>query len=218
MIEVLVVDGDPMVARVHSDFVDRTPGYAVTGRAHTAAQAVTETQRLEPDLVLLDVHLPDRSGHDVLADLRDAAPELDVLVTSQAIPDPEGRAVPGGAVHHLAKPFSYDDLQHELATYTQSYAGMGGKHADEADPMHGHRGAHAARVLPTGFSPEALQLVGDALRAEREDISAAELARLLALSRVSARRYLDHLVETGSADVRERRGEVDHPEQRYRWR
>ena len=62
MIEVLVVDEDVMLARVHSGFVDRTPGFTVTGRAHTAAQTCAESLRLEPDLVLLDVHLPDRSG------------------------------------------------------------------------------------------------------------------------------------------------------------
>ena len=66
MIEVLIVDDDFMVARIHPGFVQRTPGFTVTGVAHTGAQALVEAERLQPDLVLLDVYLPDVSGLDLL--------------------------------------------------------------------------------------------------------------------------------------------------------
>jgi response regulator of citrate/malate metabolism len=215
VIEVLVVDEDVMLARVHSDFVDRTPGFTVTGRAHTATQTLAEGRRLEPDLVLLDVHLPDRSGVDVLAELREAAPEVDVLVTSQTWPRLDERTIPGGMVHQLPKPFSYADLRERLDELRTTYAGMGGKHADdgESDP-----GVTGAAGLPAGFSAETLKLVGDALLAERSDLSAAEVARLLALSRVSARRYLEHLVETGEAAATTRYGDLGRAERRYRRR
>ena len=80
MIEVLVVDDDFMVARIHTGFVERTPGFTVTGTARTGAEALEAAARLQPDLVLLDVYLPDVSGLDLLGDLREAAPEIDVLV------------------------------------------------------------------------------------------------------------------------------------------
>ena len=213
MIEVLVVDEDVMLARVHSGFVDRTPGFTVTGRAHTAAQTCAESRRLEPDLVLLDVHLPDRSGLDVLAELRDAAPEVDVLVTSETRPHVDERAVRGGMVHQLPKPFSYDDLRERLDELRTTYAGMGGKHADDHEPG---PGVAEAPGLPAGFSAATLRLVSDALLAERGDLSAAEVARLLALSRVSARRYLEHLVETEEAEATTRISDLGRAERRYR--
>ena len=126
MIEVLIVDDDFMVARIHTGFVERTPGFTVTGVAHTGAEALVEAERLQPDLVLLDVYLPDVSGLDLLGALREAAPEVDVLVISAAREaDTVRRALRGGIVHYLMKPFSYDDLRVRLEHYQQAYAGHG---------------------------------------------------------------------------------------------
>ena len=55
-------------------------------------------------------------------------------------------------------------------------------------------------------------------RQETADVSAAEAASLLEISRVSARRYLEHLTETGKVEVALRYGEVGRPERRYAWR
>ncbi|MEO5710957.1 MAG: response regulator [Nocardioidaceae bacterium] len=219
MIEVLVVDDDFMVARIHTGFVGRTPGFTVTGVAHSGAEALVEAERLQPDLVLLDVYLPDVSGLDLLGALREAAPEVDVLVISAAREaDTVRRALRGGIVHYLMKPFSYDDLRVRLEHYQQAYAGLSSDEADQAsvDRVFGLRGGD--KRLPKGFSPETLRLVEDTLRLEAADVSAAEAAGLLGIARVSARRYLEHLVETGKVEVSLRYGEVGRPERRYTWR
>ena len=221
MIEVLIVDDDFMVARIHTGFVERTPGFTVTGVAHTGAQAVLDAERLQPDLVLLDVYLPDVSGLDLLGALREAAPEVDVLVISAAREaDTVRRALRGGIVHYLMKPFSYDDLRLRLEHYQQAYAGLSSEQADQADVDRVFGVAGPDRRLPKGFSPETLRLVEESLRAETasSDVSAAEAAALLGISRVSARRYLEHLAETGKVEVTLRYGEVGRPERRYAWR
>ena len=219
MIEVLVVDDDFMVARIHTGFVERTPGFTVTGVAHTGAQALAEAERLQPDLVLLDVYLPDVSGLDLLGALREAAPEVDVLVISAAREaDTVRRALRGGIVHYLMKPFSYDDLRVRLEHYQQAYAAMAGEQTDQADVDRVFGVSGADKRLPKGFSAETLRLVEDTLRQETADVSAAEAASLLGISRVSARRYLEHLAETGMVEVALRYGEVGRPERRYAWR
>jgi response regulator of citrate/malate metabolism len=222
VIEVMVVDDDFMVARIHTGFVERTPGFTVTGVAHTGADALAEAERLQPDLVLLDVYLPDVSGLDLISGLRDAAPEVDVLVISAAREaDTVRRALRGGIVHYLMKPFSYDDLRVRLEHYQQAYAGIAGEQADQADVDRLFGVAGADKPLPKGFSAETLKLVEDTLRqvpGDARDLSAAEAAHLLGISRVSARRYLEHLNETGKAEVTLRYGEVGRPERRYAWR
>jgi response regulator of citrate/malate metabolism len=222
VIEVLIVDDDFMVARIHTGFVERTPGFAVTGVAHTGAQAIAQAERLQPDLVLLDVYLPDVSGLDLLSGLREAAPEVDVLVISAAREaDTVRRALRGGIVHYLMKPFSYEDLRLRLEHYQQAYAGIAGDQADQADVDRLFGVAGAEKRLPKGFSAETLRLVEDTLRnAPREaaDLSAAEAASLLGISRVSARRYLEYLNDTGKVEVSLRYGEVGRPERRYSWR
>ena len=234
MIEVLVVDDDFMVARIHTGFVERTPGFTVTGVAKNGAEALEATTRLQPDLVLLDVYLPDVSGLDLLGDLRAAAPEVDVLVISAAREaETVRKALRGGIVHYLMKPFSYDDLRLRLEHYQQAYAAMAGEHTEQADVDRVFNISPAERRLPKGFSAETLKLVENTLRSrsgnrsgrrpgdrsgEDEDLSAAETASLLGISRVSARRYLEHLTDTGKLEVSLRYGEVGRPERRYAWR
>lgn len=225
MIRVLVVDDDFMVARIHTGFVQRTEGFEVVGVAHTGATALAEVERLEPDLVLLDVYLPDTTGLDLLQAMRERVPELDVLViTAAREAETVRRALRGGIVHYLIKPFSYDDLRERLEHYRHAYRGLAGS-ATEAEQAEVDRvfglAAAAGRPearLPKGFSAETLRLVAQGLREAGTDLSAAEAAEQLGLSRVSARRYLEHLVETGKAEVRLRYGEVGRPERRYLWR
>ena len=69
---------------------------------------------------------------------------------------------------------------------------------------------------PSAEAVENLQLVLQALSEADGDLAAAETAEAAGISRVSARRYLEHLVNAGRAEVRLRYGEVGRPERRYR--
>jgi response regulator of citrate/malate metabolism len=221
VIDVLVVDDDFMVARIHKDFVDRTPGFQVVGVAHTGADALVEVERLQPDLVLLDVYLPDTSGLDLLQELRAASPELDVLVISAAREaETVRRAHRGGIVHYLMKPFTYDDLRERLEHYELTHAALGttDEEPDQADVDRLFGLSSPETKLPKGFSAETLRLVATTLRDVEGDLSAAETAAVLGLSRVSARRYLEHLVDSHKAEVALRYGGVGRPERRYAWR
>ncbi len=77
MIGVLIVDDDFMVAKVHAGFVAALDGFEVLGTASTGAAALEEVERLRPDLVLLDVYLPDMTGLEVLRRLRARASPVD---------------------------------------------------------------------------------------------------------------------------------------------
>ena len=220
MINVLIVDDDFMVAKVHAGFIQRTPGFQVVGVAHTGAQAVLETQRLQPDLVLLDIHLPDINGLDLMHKLREVAPELDVLVISAAREvETVRRALRGGIVHYLIKPFSQTDLQERLEHYRNTYRSLDSSKdvAEQADVNRVFGLEHGDRPLPKGCSAETLQVVERALGEAEGDVSAAELAVLVGTSRVSARRYLEYLNDQGLVEVTLKYG-VGRPERRYAWK
>lgn len=80
-VRVLVVDDAPFFRRVICELLSRR-GYLIAGEAATAAQALELAERLQPDAVLLDVHLPDANGFELAARLTHAHPALAVLLTS----------------------------------------------------------------------------------------------------------------------------------------
>ena len=223
-ISVLVVDDDFMVASVHQRFVARTPGFEVVGSARTGAEALALVEQLRPDLVLLDVHLPDLSGLEVLARLRAEGHQTGVvMVTAERGADAVRTALHGGAMQYLVKPFEYDALAARLAQVAAALGELdagttdGPTDQDTIDRLFGTAAPapRAPTVLPKGLSSETGQLVLEALGTGVE-LSAAEAGEQLGLSRVSARRYLEHFVTTGEAQVRLQYGGAGRPERRYR--
>lgn len=215
---VLVVDDDFMVASIHTRFVDRVAGFRVVGQAATGETALAEVARLDPDLVLLDVHLPDLSGIDVLRRLRAGGHDVGVvMVTAAREADTVRAAAAAGAAQYLVKPFDFDDLAARLAAYRQAELALrrlDSPDQEGIDAVFAPR-ARARQPLPKGLSVETARLVEDALRAADGDLSAAECAEHVGLSRVSARRYLEHFVAQGTATVRLRYGSAGRPERRY---
>jgi response regulator of citrate/malate metabolism len=220
MIRVLIVDDDFMVAKVHSGYVAKTTGFEVVGVAHTGGDALRAVDELRPDLVLLDIYLPDMDGVSVLRELRTSrSADTDVIVISAANDVETVRAaMRGGVLHYLIKPFTYaalyDQLKH-FATLQQRLSALSEAGQSDVDQVFGGRPGGAAG-LPKGLSGETAALVEETLKASTEDFSAAECAARTDISRVSARRYLEHFVATGQAAVRLRYG-TGRPERRYYW-
>ncbi len=221
MIRVLVVDDDFMVAKVHAAFVARTPGFEVVGVAHTGSTALVSVAALHPDLVLLDIHLPDIPGTEVLRRLREQDPDVDVLVISAAKEAGTVRAaLRGGVVNYLLKPFDQDALRERLQRYAATHRSLAAPTVAQTDLDRLFGAApdrRAAARLPKGLSPESAELIARVLQAA-DDLSASECADRTGLSRVSARRYLEHFVEVGHAEVRLQYGTAGRPQRRYAWR
>ncbi|MCC3655521.1 response regulator [Streptomyces sp. S07_1.15] len=123
MIRVLVVDDDFMVARLHGRQVEQLSGFTVVGEARSGAEALAAVRELRPDLVLLDIYLPDMGGLDVLRALRQGGSpgsETDVLVVTAARDAETVRgALRGGAVHYIIKPFEAGVLHERLLHYAR---------------------------------------------------------------------------------------------------
>ena len=222
MIRVLVVDDDFMVARIHVGFVERVKAFEVAGVAHSGAEAADAVARLRPDLLLLDLYLPDRFGLDLLADLRAGPHPCDaIVITAAKEGDAVRAAVRLGVADYLLKPFGFPDLEERLERYAAQRRLLDRTEVhgqDDVDKVFVRAAsAGAAMALPKGMSAETARLVEGALTGAAETLSATEVAELVGISRVSARRYLEHFVTTGQADVRLRYGSTGRPERRYRW-
>ena len=106
---VLVVDDDAQIRSLLTDLL-KEAGYTVRS-AKTGAEATASVAKQRPDLVMMDVKLPDMDGLDVLKSIKRERPELEVIVmtafggSSSAI-----KAMEHGAYDYVTKPFEIDDL------------------------------------------------------------------------------------------------------------
>ena len=221
MIRTLVVDDDYRVADLHRAYVERLGGFTVVGTAHSGAEAVEAVERTRPDLVLLDVYLPDLSGLEVLQRVREGAHrEVDVIaVTAARDVDTLRAAMRGGVVHYLVKPFRFAALEERLRSYAAARARIARvREADQAevDRIFGTLRSSRGEPLPKGLSDATLELVVETLVRARSGLAAAAVAEAAGLSRVTARRYLDHLCRIGRVELAMRYGGPGRPEHRYR--
>lgn len=221
MIRTLVVDDDYRVADLHCAYVERVPGFEVAGRAHTGTAALEAVDQLRPDLVLLDIYLPDLSGLEVLQRLReDDHPAVDVLaITAAREVDSLRAAMRGGVVHYLIKPFLFPTFEEKLRSYAAARERMeriGHAEQGDVDRIFGALRTVRNETLPKGLSDATLELIVQALARSHSGLPAAVVADEAGVSRVTARRYLDHLCQLGRVELTMRYGGPGRPEHRYR--
>ena len=189
-IKVLVVEDDPVAADAHALYVGRVTGFEVAGITHSRAEAVRVLERTEVDLLLLDLYLPDGHGLALVRSLRAAGHLADVIaVTSARDLAIVREGVSLGVVQYVLKPFTFATL----------------------------RTPRTGATLPKGLSGPTLEAVTRTLRESPQGLTATEAAAAVGIARITARRYLEHLVTAGRAVRAPQYGQIGRPELQYRW-
>jgi response regulator of citrate/malate metabolism len=220
-IRVLVVEDDPLIAEAHRAYVGKVEGFAVVAVAHTAREAMAALRTHPVDLVLLDLNLPDMHGLEIARALRTAGSGTDVLaVTSARDIAMVRQAVALGVTHYLLKPFTFAAFHDKLDRYARYRTQL--LEAGEVAAQHEIdrvfatlRGSQDS--LPKGLDAHTLDRVLASLRSSAPaGLSAAEVGALTGMSRVTARRYLEHLAEAARVIRAPRYGGPGRPEVEYR--
>lgn len=217
-LRVLIVEDDKEVALVSRGFVERHGAFAVVGEAGTGRDALEAIEAVRPDLVLLDIHLPDASGIEVLrvARARGFAGEV-IAVTAARDLETVRAARSFGVRHYLVKPFGIEAMRERLEAIRAEFA--------QAQHLSTHpldQRAVDAMLQPSdpqkptpASSQLTLDRVARLLLSIEGTVSAAQVGEQLGMARVSARRYLERLVVEGRAEVAPRYGGTGRPELRY---
>lgn len=226
MIAVMIVDDERLTRELHREFVDRMPEFRVVAECAGAHAAVTAVLASPPaggiDLILLDMTMPDGHGLDVARHIRARGAAVDIIaITGVRDADVVRSAVDLGIVQYLVKPFTFATFRDRLeqyAAYRQRAAdAVGDATQAEIDALLGARHPVRAADLPKGLSVTTLERVSTLL-AGGVALSAAETATALGMSRVAARRYLEHLADAGRLERAQRYGTPGRPETEYTWR
>lgn len=171
-------------------------GVEIAGEAETGAEAMRAIAVSPPDVVLLDIHLPDRSGLEVLREMRGRFPDLPVVILSM-FDDPEyvEEAVRAGAAGYLVKNTSREEV---LRAVHAAFTGGGYIQAEVTRPLLARFARDVrARVDAPHLSPRELEAVS--LLAE--GLANKQIAAQLGISEATIKGYLRQVYERlGAAD------------------
>lgn len=217
-----MVDDDFLAVSVHREFIERVPGFEVVGEATTAREANALVGRLRPDLMLLDIYLPDENGIDLMRRLRSGdGPKVDVIaITSAKDVSVLRDAMQLGVVHYIVKPFTFALFRSRLETYAtarQRLADMELAEQRDIDRLYGLLRTSGEASLPKGISAPTLSLVASLLRDAPVALSTTEVAAAAGISPGVARRYLRFLSDSGTIEFTLRYGAAGRPEHLFHW-
>ncbi len=119
-IRILIVDDHEVVREGLRALLNRKEGLAVVGEAGNVEQAIAEAAKTEPDVIIMDVRLPDGSGIEACREIRQARPQTKVIMlTSYADEDAVFASILAGAAGYLLKQTRGNALAEAIAAVTR---------------------------------------------------------------------------------------------------
>jgi len=202
-IRIVVVDDHTLFRRGLTALLAREPQFSVVGEAADAGEALRRIRELQPDLVLLDNHLPGVHGVDALPGLIEAAPQARFLMLTVSEDEQDlAAALRAGAAGYLLKTIDGDDLSaaiiRAMAGHSVVAPEMTGKliaafraAASEADAAPKRdAGAATEPSLAGVLSPREL----DILREIARGASNKEIARTLGIAETTVKIHVQHIL------------------------
>ena len=197
-IRILVVDDHNLFRRGLTALLAAEPGLSVVGEAADGGEALRRAQALQPDVILLDNHMPGVRGVDLLPQLREAAPQAQVLMLTVSEDEQDlADALRGGAQGYLLKTIDGADLAAALRR------AMEGESVVSAEMMHKLVQAFRAASAPAPAAAPATADPGlaalspreqDILRGIARGASNKEIARELGIAETTVKIHVQHIL------------------------
>jgi two-component system, NarL family, response regulator DevR len=188
-VRVLIVDDHELVRVGLRTLLSTDPEIKVLGEAATGAQAIAMAREYEPDVVLLDAHLPDLSGPDVCRRMRAAVPDAVVAMLTTFTEEELVRdCVSAGADGYLLKDIAQLDLYRSIKALARGEAAIDPKVAPQvlAAARQGGRETGDEPML-TARQREVLQLIA-------EGLSNREIGARTHLSELTVKSYVEEIL------------------------
>ncbi|MBW3696921.1 response regulator [Vibrio sp. T187] len=218
---VMIIEDDIAIAELHHRYLTQMGGFEVIGIATTQSEAEMQLDVLKPDLVLLDVYLPDGSGLDILTKVRGSNQGCDViLITAARDVDTLQQAMRGGVVDYLLKPVMFPRLETALKKYQSqreeidNVSDLDQGLVDKMLQASSNSDTPASNRLPKGIDGVTLDKIRALFQGDLR-ITADEAGEKIGASRTTARRYLEYLITAGELEADLNYGTVGRPERCY---
>jgi len=225
---VLLIEDDPMVREVNRQFIERVEGFTVIDMSGNGVDGISKIKALKPDLVLMDIFMPEQDGIETLRKIRNENLPVDVIaVTAANDMQTIQKILHLGVYDYIMKPFTFERMQQTLKNFdrfkrmTNSVNDVTQKELDEM--IHHFREGEAPLDtslediidLPKGFNRTTLEKVLNYIKQTKNSASADDVASNIGVARVTARRYLDFLEKQKLIKVDVHYGGIGRPINHY---
>ncbi|WP_107951306.1 response regulator [Lysinibacillus parviboronicapiens] len=216
-LSVFIVEDDPMVLEVNKGFLNKINGFQLVGESVNGRDAYEKIISKKPNLILLDMFLPDMTGMELFLKLRAERIPSDIIMITAARDSPTVQeSLRLGAIDYLIKPFRFERFEKALQQYKNSTKKLLNTHAvnqEDIDKLLGIQ--QESFELPKGLNNITMQQILDYLMAHRASITSEQLAQNVGMARVTVRKYLDFLATKGTVNIELKYGSVGRPTKYY---
>jgi two-component system, NarL family, response regulator LiaR len=187
---ILVVDDHSLFRRILREALNEHPQFCIIGEAVNGARAVALAQELNPDIVILDMTLPDMNGVAVTRQLVEALPDIRVVILSYAGNDDViVEAIRAGAFGYLSKDIQPDALARALAGVADGEVAMSRRTA--ARVMARFRQVTEIESAPP---PELTTREAEVLRLLAQGATDREIGDRLIIAESTAKKHVQHIL------------------------
>ena len=191
---ILIIEDDPMVAMIHKEYFKKKDLANDLNHVSTLGEAKTFLEKFDADLVVLDNYLTDGQGVEYLPELKGYP--IIMITAANDIQTVEA-ALTNGVVDYLVKPFTYERFS-QAVDKVQEYVSLLSKEKINQDLIDDY--LNSGRVeeeedsSPKGLSRITLKKVLENIKEQERGFTTQQVADDLDISRITIRKYLNHLV------------------------
>jgi two-component system, CitB family, response regulator CitT len=221
-IKVAIAEDDFRVADIHEKFLKKFKEIEVIGKSLNGEQTLQILTEKIPDLLILDVYMPDMLGSDLLPIIRERFPKLGIIMITAATDKAFlEKALGYGVEHYLIKPVNRERFDEVILEYIKKHTLLTSRQdidQNYVDHLFGIKKIEKVGKgtgLPKGIDEITLGKVKNTLQVKKQGLSAEEVGKEIGASRITARRYLEYLSSIKEAKAEVVYGIVGRPERKY---
>jgi two-component system CitB family response regulator len=221
LIEVMIVEDDPMVREINSKFLKRVEGFNLYKAVSNLEDAKKFIAVKKPDLILLDVYLPKENGTELLKWIRGQEIDIDfILITADKTIERVQESFRYGVVDYLIKPFSFERFKESLIQFKDRFNKFKKNDVIEQEALDKLISSASVSQSDDEFAKGLNKYTYTSIRDESdkrgdEDFTAEGLAEKLGIARVTVRRYLEYMEKENKIEISVEYGKVGRPQHRY---